>query len=36
MGIYGFGNNGSQFARKLAGMEMEVWAYDKYQDRLPG
>lgn len=31
IGIYGFGNNGSQFARKLAGMEMEVWAYDKYK-----
>ena len=36
MGIYGFGNNGSQFARKLAGMEMEVWAYDKYKNNYLG
>jgi len=31
IGIIGFGHTGSQFARKLAGMEMEVLAYDKYK-----
>ncbi len=31
IGIVGFGHTGSQFARKLAGMEMEVLAYDKYK-----
>ncbi|MBK7935574.1 MAG: hydroxyacid dehydrogenase [Lewinellaceae bacterium] len=31
LGIIGFGHTGSQFARKLAGMEMTVLAYDKYQ-----
>jgi D-3-phosphoglycerate dehydrogenase len=31
MGIIGFGHTGSQFARKLAGMEMTVLAYDKYK-----
>ncbi len=31
LGIVGFGHTGSQFARKLAGMEMEVLAYDKYK-----
>jgi D-3-phosphoglycerate dehydrogenase len=31
LGIIGFGHTGSQFARKLAGMEMEVLAYDKYK-----
>jgi D-3-phosphoglycerate dehydrogenase / 2-oxoglutarate reductase len=31
MGIVGFGHTGSQFARKLAGMEMEVLAFDKYK-----
>jgi D-3-phosphoglycerate dehydrogenase len=30
IGIVGFGHTGSQFARKLAGMEMTVLAYDKY------
>jgi D-3-phosphoglycerate dehydrogenase len=30
LGIIGFGHTGSQFARKLAGMEMRVLAYDKY------
>ncbi len=30
IGIIGFGNNGRQFATKLAGMEMRVLAYDKY------
>lgn len=31
IGIVGFGHTGSQFARKLVGMEMEVLAYDKYK-----
>jgi D-3-phosphoglycerate dehydrogenase len=31
LGIIGFGNMGSTFARKLQGMEMEVIAYDKYK-----
>lgn len=31
LGIIGFGHTGSQFARKLAGMEMEILAYDKYK-----
>ena len=31
IGIVGFGHTGSQFARKLAGMEMEVLAFDKYK-----
>jgi Phosphoglycerate dehydrogenase and related dehydrogenases len=30
IGVVGFGHTGSQFARKLAGMEMTVLAYDKY------
>ena len=30
IGLVGFGHTGSQFARKLAGMEMHVLAYDKY------
>lgn len=30
IGIIGFGHTGSQFARKLAGMEMTVLAFDKY------
>ncbi|MBT8220739.1 MAG: hydroxyacid dehydrogenase [Bacteroidia bacterium] len=30
IGIIGFGNNGSRFAQKLAGMEMQVLAHDKY------
>lgn len=33
LGIVGFGHTGSQFARKLAGMEMEVLAYDKYKEQ---
>lgn len=31
LGIVGFGHTGSQFARKLAGLEMTVLAYDKYK-----
>ncbi|MBL7775237.1 MAG: hydroxyacid dehydrogenase [Saprospiraceae bacterium] len=31
IGIIGFGHTGSQFARKLRGMEMTVLAYDKYK-----
>lgn len=30
IGLIGFGHTGSQFARKLQGMEMSVLAYDKY------
>ncbi|MCW5923990.1 MAG: hydroxyacid dehydrogenase [Saprospiraceae bacterium] len=33
LGIVGFGHTGSQFARKLAGMEMTVLAYDKYKPK---
>jgi D-3-phosphoglycerate dehydrogenase len=31
IGIIGFGYTGSSFAQKLAGMEMQVLAYDKYK-----
>lgn len=31
IGIVGFGHTGGQFARKLAGMEMTVLAFDKYR-----
>jgi D-3-phosphoglycerate dehydrogenase / 2-oxoglutarate reductase len=31
LGIIGFGHTGSQFGRKLAGMEMRVLAFDKYK-----
>lgn len=30
IGIVGFGHTGSQFAKKLAGMEMKVLGYDRY------
>jgi D-3-phosphoglycerate dehydrogenase len=30
IGIIGFGHTGSQFAKKLAGMEMKVLAFDRY------
>jgi len=31
VGIIGFGNNGSAFAQKLRGFDVEVLAYDKYE-----
>jgi len=31
IGIIGFGNTGSRFAKKLMGMEVEVLVYDKYK-----
>lgn len=31
IGLIGFGHTGSQFAKKLQGMNMEVLAYDKYK-----
>ena len=31
LGIIGFGNMGSTFAKKLQGMEMQILAYDKYK-----
>ena len=34
IGLIGFGHTGSQFARKLAGMEMTVLSFDKY--KTPG
>jgi len=33
-GIIGFGHNGSAFAKKLIGMDVQVLAYDKYQQRF--
>jgi D-3-phosphoglycerate dehydrogenase / 2-oxoglutarate reductase len=40
LGIVGFGHTGSQFAKKLQGMEMRVLAFDKYlpagyADKMP-
>lgn len=31
IGIIGFGHTGSQFARKLSGLDMQILAYDKYK-----
>jgi D-3-phosphoglycerate dehydrogenase len=36
LGIIGFGHTGSQFARKLQGMDMTVLAYDKYMSGCAG
>jgi D-3-phosphoglycerate dehydrogenase len=35
VGIYGYGNTGSTFAKKITGFGCKVIAYDKYLDKLP-
>ncbi len=34
IGIIGFGNTGSQFAKKLSGFDVEILAFDKYKQRF--
>lgn len=34
VGIIGFGNNGSEFAKKLRGFDCKVLAYDKYRNNF--
>jgi len=34
IGIIGFGNNGSQFAKLLSGFDVKILAYDKYKQRF--
>ncbi len=34
IGIIGFGNTGSQFAKKLSGFDVKILAFDKYKQRF--
>ncbi len=34
IGIIGFGNTGSRFAKKLSGFDVEILAFDKYKQRF--
>ncbi len=34
IGIIGFGNTGSQFAKKLSGFDIKILAFDKYKQRF--
>lgn len=36
IGIYGFGHTGSNFAKRLSGMDMRILAYDKYKTDYVG